>query len=412
MRRALLIMTANEPAVFSARSATEGQHQTLLHPTGSALLGWAASDGRYARFRNAFAVFHSGEVRFSDALPLTPDGHVGYPMPQLLAAPKHGPGGVTSQADGGRCLDSQQVTVGVSPDERNPDGSRVQRETLSRRLFVTQTGRVIEPRTGSRLRTATQGGRAAEGQLFGYTHLDANDAPRYAASIECNTGALCDDDWQTLLAAFSSQRLRLGRGAGTFYGGGYTCSVTESGSAARLWPTGSIAAGATRVRVWALSDLALVDGFGAPCFVPTAGMFGLPPGGVLDSADTAIAMRRYAPWNAHLGRRDLERQVIEAGSVFSFIYAIPAASAKQSRAAVGLYQEAGLGRLWMAPPLLDGADGKPTPGGRPSMIGQPAPLIGEHRPSPVPQRPRTSGIDVLDWLAAMRDLDAPQGGVA
>lgn len=397
MRRALLILTASHPAVFSARAATEGQHQTLAHPTGAALLGWAASAGKYAKFKDPFAVFHSGRVRFSNALPLTADGCATYPVPRLLAAPKHGPGGVQwadPVAGAAGMLDCGQVSVGIAADERDDAGNKVQREFL-KGLFVSMAGAVVKPATGARLRTATRDGRAADGQLFGYTHLDPK-AASYAATIECEADAICDGDWMLLLAAFAAGP-RLGRASGTAYGGGYACRVID-GAGAALWPLGAIAAGAMRVRVWALSDLALVDAHGAPCFVPSADMLGLPAGGTFHAAHSAIGVRRYAPWNAHLRTRDLERQVIEAGSVFTFTYEQPLAATTQSRAAVGQFQEAGLGRIVVAPALLDGA-----PGDTLVVADTPVPIAAlEAAKATAAMAPPPS--EVLQWLAAMDRL--------
>ena len=410
MRRALLVLTAHEPAIFSTRAATEGQHDTVRHPTGSALLGWAAGGGRYAGFANQFAVFHAGQVRFSNALPVTRSGCVAWPVPQILTEPKNGPRAVPDMKDGAGRLDPGVVTVGFAPDDRDAQGRKVQRETL-KRIFVTSAGEVLSPRTGSRLRTAIDNGHAAEGQLFGYTHLDPADAPRYVATIEADDGAISDDDWKKLLAAFQGQRLRLGRAAGTSYGGAYGCEVRESVASAEVWPVGAIAAGAKRVRVWALSDLALVDADGAPCFLPTAAMFGLPAGGLHDSGDSAMGVRRYAPWNGHLRRRDLERQVIEAGSVFTFTYDPPLAAMPQPRTTVGQFQEAGLGRILVAPVLLDGPDGQRYPGQPPAFAAAPEPILAPVAPlAAAPPGPRRAVV--LQWIDAMRDLDGLRGNAA
>ncbi len=400
MRRALLVLTASEPAIFSTRAATEGQHDTLRHPTGAALLGWAAGGGRYDRFADPFTIFHSGLVRFSNALPVTDSRCVAYPVPLILAKRKHDPRGM---GDDARQLDKAAVTVGFDPEERDDQNRKVQREGL-KRIFVTSAGEVLAPLTGSRLRTAIDKGRAAEGQLFGYTHLDPRDAPRYAATIEAEQTSRSDEDWPKLLKAFHCQTLRLGRSAGTSYGGAYKCEVYENAAAALVWPLGTIAGGATRVRVWALSDLALCDTDGAPCFLPTAAMLGLPPGGMRDSADSAIGVRRYAPWNGHLRRRDLERQVIEAGSVFTFTYAQPLPTMAQRKATVGQFQESGLGRILVAPLLLDGRDGRREPGDRPMLAAAPEPIM-DPVTLPIAPPPSTNPEPVLRWLDAMSGLD-------
>ena len=83
-RRVRLLLEQTRPAVFSRNAATEGAHATLDAPTGGALLGWAAAVGGYGNFNKPFKVFHSGAVRFGNAMPLGPDGTVCVPTPKLL----------------------------------------------------------------------------------------------------------------------------------------------------------------------------------------------------------------------------------------------------------------------------------------------------------------------------------------
>jgi hypothetical protein len=222
----------------------------------------------------------------------------------------------------GKRLNFSGLTIGRRENERNEKGRRVQREAL-KGFFITRTGEVVQPIVGSRLRTATRDGRAAEGQLFGYAHIESDTQPRYVATIEADD--ILDPDWDLLCSAFDDNKtLRLGRASATFYGGAYECEVRRK-DIPEIWPTVALPTHATRVRVWALSDLALADTFGAPCFVPTTKMFGLPDGGEFCGSDSAISVRRYCPWNRKLMSRDIERQVIDAGSVITFTYKTPPA---------------------------------------------------------------------------------------
>ena len=362
MNRAVLILTAHEAAVFSKRAATEGEHQTLAHPTGAALLGWAAR--RYDTFGedDRYTIFHSGDVRFSNALPLTEDGAIAYPAPQLITQPKHAKGGVVDGA-----LVRDQLRVGRKPPKPTQD-DEAQYEAIGKALFITADARVVAAQLGSRLRTATSGGRAAAGQLFGYEHISPDQVPRYAATIEAE--GLSDAAWNRLLDIFRGDGdIHLGRASNTSYGGAYNCNLHLPDDNVQVWPRGGVATGASHVRVWALSDLALVDDEGSPSFQPTAAMLGLPGEGRLDGADSAIGVRRYAPWNGKLRSRDLERQVIEAGSVITFSYDTPLPQC-DGLGVVGVWRETGLGRIWVAPPLLEGEPGDPPgPNEKPFSVG-------------------------------------------
>lgn len=384
--KATLTLTPEVRAIFTARAATEGTHASLPCPPGSVLLGWAAAGGRYDNFSDPFQVFHSGRVRFSNALPILPDGTPAYPMPQILLQPKHARGGVVSDR-----LVAGAVRVWHPEDKHETE--KIQYDVIDNkgRSFVTGDGRVVRPRFGGRLRTATWEGRAARGQLFGYTHLEPGN--HFAATIEADPGAITPDDWRRLLDAFRNKILFLGRGAGAYYGGDYKCTVEEN--VRELWQGGGVSGGEGFIRVWVLSDLALLDKNGAPCFAPTAEMLDLPPGGRLDPRESPIGARRYAPWNAHLGRRDVERQVIVAGSVLTFRYENGGATASTGSppSAVGLWREAGLGRIWVAPSMLQVNRGQP-----PRLDEKKAPPSeSEDRATPVPE---PEGDPLIRWAKA------------
>lgn len=342
-RRVRLRLRQTRPAIFSARAATEGAHATVAAPTGSALLGWAA--GRYGEFDDPFAMFHGG-VRFGAAVPVGPDGAACAPMPKLLMAPKRAR--ARGIGEDGRIDDT--VRIG-HPKPKNDGEGPVQYTGIDKAPFVTPTGYAVSPARGQRLRTATEKGRAAAGQLFGYEHLAADDRREFVAMLEREGDSVSGDDWARLIGAFAGRTLRLGRARGTSYGGEYLCEAEPDTEAPETVPRG-----AKRLRVLAMSDLALADEYGAPCVEPDRGMFGLPPARFV-GADSALSLRRWAPWNAKLQARDVERQVIEAGSVLTFALDAALDEELPARAAVGLWREAGLGQIWIAPPFLAGESG-------------------------------------------------------
>lgn len=337
-----LRLTQSTRASFSARSATEGTHATLSAPTGASLLGWAAGGGRYGRMEDAFKVFHSGHVRFGDAVPDSGHGTETIPIPRSLAAPKASGGKATA----GNRLNTDLVVNGKERDAetRNQD---TQYEAI-KPGFMTLDLRLLRGKTGQRLRTATRDGRAATGQLFGLQHVEPGAQADFVARIEIDPEVSDNDIW-ALFQAFDGQELRLGRAKGTGYGGGYHCTASLRAVQPEVLPKGT----AGQVRVLALSDIAAVNAFGAPAPYPAGSDLGLQ-GARFIAAESAVSHRRFAPWNGHLGRRDTERLVIEAGSVL--VYDLPNALPADipARQTIGLWREAGFGRVWLAPPLLAG----------------------------------------------------------
>lgn len=327
-------------ATFSARSATEGAHASRKAPTGAALLGWCARN--YSAFDDPFAVFHSGAVRFGDAVPWVGGAEV-VPLPRSLNAPK----GQEEVAKAGGRLDRELVRNGRPATEAEVrEAGSTQYEALGG-VWMTADHRLLTPETGQRLRTATRDGRAAEGQLFGLQHLEPGAEP-FVARLEI-AADVTEDDRNRLLAALDGQVLHLGRARNTGWGGAYACRLRRAAACADRLPRGTRGL----VRVLALSDIAAIDAFGAPAPWIDPAELGLP-GACFSPRDSVIALRRYAPWNAHLGRRDTERQVIEAGSVLAYRLAAPLAADLPARRTVGAWQEAGLGRVWLNPPFLAG----------------------------------------------------------
>ena len=318
--------------VLSERSATEGGHRSLDHVPGNALLGWAA--GRlYADLgAKAWSIFHAGKVRFGNALPLTPDGTLAFPMPLCWHAPK----GVAVTDDAGR-LDTKTIVNLVHGDLLGAQPVQL------REGYITPDLRVVKPLRDAQMRTSIDAKtrRAKEAALFGYesladdTHLLATVSADDDVNIEPVKGAL-------------QGTLRLGRSRSAEYGTATATVRTEAPAFAHQAADGLLV-------LWLLSDLAAVDAYGQPTLNPTAKDLGLPEAvGALLLNKSFIRARRYSPWNAKRGGPDLERQLIQQGSVL--VYACDANDRAAIYAAMalglGMHRECGLGQVWADPPLL------------------------------------------------------------
>ena len=335
-RRLTLELTPEEAAVFSRSAATLGAHRTLSGPPGAALLGWAASQIYDDLGGQAHAVFHSGKVRFSDAVRWA-DGKAHFVNPATLFEPKNGKG----YSELGR-----KAFVG-----KNEPG--VQPEPVKGSWLTLDGSEASKPGTQRRMRTATNDGKAADGQLFGYEAVD----PRglcYRATIEADAD-VDPDVWDTIVAAFpASGTIRLGRARATGYGGAYRCEKVAGNPA--LWEEPKPVSDA-RIGFWLLSDALLNDEWGVPRAEAVAGDFGLAPDWKLIPGETSVTMRRAWPWNRSLesegtrGGRDNEFALIEAGSVISFEWQgdgpVPA---REPVAMIGAGRQRGFGRIAVLDP--------------------------------------------------------------
>jgi len=324
-----VVLHQARPAIFSKRAATEASHATLDAPTGAALLGWCAAQGPYEKFSDPWKVFHSGSVRFGNAVPLDNKGRATIAMPRNLFLPKGVP------------FCRERVSVGVP---KNTGG--IQYESC-KGSFLTADMDSFEPKHGQRLRTATSGGRAARGKLFGYQHLEAHDGPSFVAEI-ARDESVSDDDWERILTCLASGKIKLGRAKATGYGGEYSCALIDLKEAemsdCTVNPGGLVS-------VLVLSDLALFDEWGAPTCHPERAMLGLPEGAEFQPRQSVLSLRRHAPWNGKLRARDTERQFIEAGSMLCFELS-EGGIVSTGRKRAGLWQEAGFGEIWVQPEFL------------------------------------------------------------
>lgn len=320
-RRIGVMLDLVDDVVLSADAATAGEHRSLGHIPGSALLGAAASRLYATALREgtAYRLFHSGEVRFGDALPVDDAGRVGWPMPLCLHREKDG-----------------EEIVNLALQARDDRQWQQLRDG-----WVGLDGRPVQsPRRGYVLRTAIdeKTGTADSGRLFGYETLQAGS--RFLATIELDTGVPAALEEQ-LVSALTARPLRLGRSRSTEHG-----RVRASRVPPPTRPSGSGVRGSS-VTIWALSDLALTDRHGQATLAPEPRHFGLR-GGQVDWDRSFLRSRRYAPWNASLRARAPERVVIARGSVITFRDTEP----QGGSVLAGSLREAGLGVCAVNPILL------------------------------------------------------------
>lgn len=338
MRSVHLQLQLIDDVLISETSATAGGHESLDYIPGATLLGAAAAK-LYNQLsgEEQYCVFHSGRLRFGNALPLTADGERCYPMPFAWHERKLGPSAINEgKIDAAALID--------------PRASNDQPEQL-RRGYVTESLAVERPERRMRMKTAidprTQ--RVATGQLFGYEAIAAGTV--FCATVEADTDvpqALLD----RVVGALVGQ-LRLGRSRSAEYGRVHVTQVSPTKAPTKDGP--QIGMNEKELTLWLLSDMALLDSESAqPTLEPSAMNLGLPAHSEWDATRSYLRVRHYAPFNGKRQSRDPEISVIRQGSVLRYTLREPLSAADQQRlaAGVGLYREAGLGCVWINPALL------------------------------------------------------------
>jgi len=327
----------DDQAVFSRLNANEGRQTTHIGPTGAALWGWAI--GQLLGDVEALQALLAGQIRFSDAVPLSEGGEPAFTRPNLLYAPKQPEGDADTPFVDGQYVPAA-LSIGMQAFiERH--GENKQAEALGPGPMTLALDAVADVDRGHRLRSAHQDGKAADGKLFGYQHLER--VPQgYRARIEASE-TLDPAIWKQVVGVFA-RRLFLGKARNNGYGGGYRVAQASGD-----WPASPVLTkGVTEARIWCLTDLALSDDWGGLKSAPEAQDFGLPAGWKLDRAESAVTTRRFAPWDSALRGHESEIMVIEAGSVFAF-GGDPVQEDKVLAARVGSLGERGCGWIALLP---------------------------------------------------------------
>lgn len=350
MRSLNLNITLETELVLSSSSATVGAHTSVQRIRGSALLGACAAQG-YAS-PHSFDLFHSGRMRYGDALPAAGPS-VALPMPLALHAEK-------GAARGGPCWN-------LAVD----DGPRSAQLEQVRHGFIGPDGQNVQVATTYTMRTAVDdGGQARGGFLFGLETVSAGQI--FCATIQADTEELLAEVERRLVGRVH----RIGRSRSAEFG---LARVEQ----AEFDPWPVISGCVDTVRILCISDLALRDpANGAPRLLPTGEDFGMP-GAEMDLARSFIRSARYSPYNAFRRRHDLERQVIVAGSVLVFRAAPTDLDELRARLAggVGEYRLDGLGRVLVQPALLESSQvalhgAESTPSSESQTIPLPADELG------------------------------------
>lgn len=338
MRRATLDVTLEQPLIISQQAASAGAHQSLDFLPGSTFLGLAASR-LYATLAgdDAWTLFHSGLVRFGDALPLYRD-EAGLPVPLCWHTYK----GEAAQHNGQLLPDNV-----FDPSFQECDKAR--QPVQLRGGYATPSGRLVNPARQQTLKTAIDRhtGMAAESQLFGYEALKAGQRFRCVISAD---ETVPEALWQSLQKALVGDA-SLGRSRSAQFG-----RVRINASAGGGISTPVTGPSGERLTLWLLSDL-LLEEHGQPCLVPWPHLLGLPEGSRWCSDASFLRSRRYSAYNAYRRHYDSERQVIARGSVMRFDLPRPLTVDELERLqqGLGLQIESGLGCVWVNPPLLASA---------------------------------------------------------
>jgi hypothetical protein len=309
MKRRWLRIELTEPVIISETNQTTGRHRCLDFIPGRMLLGIAASR-LYAELDDkSWTAFHSGRVRFVDAVPLASNGGPTVPMPMALHAIKGGAAGrlYNLSHDSSERKDDVQyvqkrrgwIEFGADAAAREPWPAT---QTTVKRSSTTKTA--IDP---------TSGNRAKESMLFDYEYIERGQV--FVGRIDADDD-ICDELLERIEQALVGAG-QIGRSRSAEFG---RVDIRR----ANIEPTVAASAAKERIGVDSLAvllttDVSFVDSeSGSPRLQPTASDFGLPEHWTFKPASSFVRTRAYDRFNGYRRAFDLRRQVLRRGSVLSF----------------------------------------------------------------------------------------------
>ncbi|MCI4412275.1 MAG: hypothetical protein JHC38_11440 [Thiotrichales bacterium] len=326
-----LTIELKEDTVISENAATEGGHKSLNFIPGSTLLGSAASKlYRQLTNVNAWQVFHSGKVRFTNGYPLSPSGQHSYPAPFCWHHSKD---------------DASTIYNGTSHFTQ----ANIQPKQV-RSGFYTDDFESVKVSLGSRMKTAIdpKTRMAKDAQLFDYAFIEAGHQFSAIIQIDDDVDQKIVDD---LIKHFNGTLL-LGRSRSAEYGKASVSAILKT-------TPPQISNNNNTLSIWLQSDLCLLDNHGQPNLFPQclSMLDDQLPKASLDLSQSFIRKRSYNVWNAFKRGYDTERHVIVAGSVLTYQLEMPLAHDQNQllMSGIGLYRENGLGQVLVNRPhtLLD-----------------------------------------------------------
>ena len=379
-----------DEVVISSRTGSVGGQPGLDYLPGSNLLGAAAAMLYPTLSReDAWLLFHSGKVRFGNALPLAGEESA-WPIPlswRLSATAssfcKQG------RLRAGKVYNLTRCRLNDSPLDPASTATPLPAG------YVTLSGRYHRPKTIFRMKNVVspETNHPDKERTFGYESLAEGQS--FIADLAY------DEDVperlvEKLLGFFASApTMTFGRSRSAQYGR-VNCRFVS----APLIVPASLPQAGQELSLWLLSDLAACDRHGFPTLAPEAEALGLPPADPVP-AKTFLRCRTYSPYNGFHQLHSSERQVICQGSVLTFRPHHPLSPAELNEIAgriargLGLYREAGLGRCVLEPALL--ATWHPE-------------FTATAQPSPIPPAPPAPDHPLARWLVETTENRSLQGG--
>ena len=312
--------------ILSQKSGSEGNVSTLDFIPGSNFLGIVAK--HYTEFKDdAFEVFHSGKVRFSDANPSL-NGFRGLHIPASFYRPK---------------LGEEKIYLHHYIEQGNENITKLQLKQYRNGYYDFSENAIkkVKTYTSFVLKSAhdSENRCSKKGEIYGYESLSKGLVLYF--DVETKNTELSDTIESYLLGKHN-----LGKSRNSQYGAVLIekkeyKEITSNYECINIGNT-------NYVTVYADSRLIFFDKYNNPTFTPSAEDLGFSSHSEIAWELSQIRTFTYAPWNGIRQCFDTDRCGIEKGSVF----VVRSSSTPDNIRYVGKYNNEGFGKVIYNPAFL------------------------------------------------------------
>lgn len=355
MKKLHFICTFESDIVLHASSNTEGKIEKLDYIPGSNFLGMVARD--YKDFgADAFDVFHSGKVCFSDGHILE-NGETTLAMPFSFQAYK----GISFE----KAIEEKKLFVHHHLTEKDFDDAINEKTQIKqqRKGFFTPSGKLANYSHSYRQKSAYDKNkrRSRDSHMFGYYALPSETKWAFTVSIDENMLEYGEKIKDLLTSA-----TKLGKSKSVEYGRVKIEYIKETENSPQTIELQTINDEQKYLYLYAKSRLALTDSHGVNSYTPSIESLGFDKNDNvhIDWNKSQIRTSRYTPYVRARKNFDPERLTIEKGSVVvvrvSNGFDISVFQERINKP-IGLYTSEGHGEVIVNPPWLLSKDVNFTP---------------------------------------------------
>ena len=335
MRELKFEITFKSPIILQAASNTQGKMSLLDFIPGSAFLGMVAS--RYNEFSDPFKIFHSGAVKFCDALPIK-DGKEFFKIPLSYFHEK---------------LDSSKIynhhlLCRYNDNDRDKFEDFIQLKQM-RSGYINDENEQLSFVYDFSQKSAydKEARRSKDSQMYGYEAFRAGQKWKFGVKFNESVSQNEID----LVKETLERSTRLGKSKSAEYGAVKIEFIGEQKDENKNFTPPE-----KYTFIYAKSRLALIDENGNPSYDVKYILPNLSQNNI-DYGKTQIRVSQFTPYNGTRATKDYERICINKGSVIA-LKDLSSEQVAELKNGVGAYLSEGFGEVLINPLFLSGGDEK------------------------------------------------------